>query len=109
MVFCVVALMRAYVTHLLVPPFSRPGGSFNRLGYMDDTRWCIDSESDPPLFADNLQWVGLCADLFYSGPKQSPLVALCEGFQVRFHPALVYMGRSRMPVHQRSGYMRIVG
>ena len=76
---------------------------------MDDTTWCIDSEFDPPLFAGNLQRVGLRTKLFYSGPKQLLVVALCEDFQVSFHPALVYMGGSRMPVHQGSGYLRIVG
>ena len=37
------------------------------------------------------------------------MVASCDGFQVNFHPASMYMGGSRMPVHQGSGYERIVG
>ena len=109
MVFCVVAEVRAFFALLRAPPCWGPGGSFNRLGYMDDTTWCIDSESDLPLFADNLQRAGLRTNFFSSGPKQLLVVASCEGCQVNFHPASVYMGGSRMPVHQGSGYVRIVG
>ena len=76
---------------------------------MDDTTWCIDSESDLPLFADNLQRAGLKTNLFSSGPKQLLVIASCEGFQVSFHPLSVYMGGSRMPVHQGPGYVHIVG
>ena len=109
MVFCVVTEVRAFFALLRAPPCWGPGGSFNRLGYMDDTTWCIDSESDLPLFADNLQRGGLRTNLFSSGPKQFLVVASCEGFQGSFHPASVYMGGSRMPVHHGSGYKRIVG
>ena len=76
---------------------------------MDDTTWCIDSELDLPLFAANLQRAGLKTNIFSSGPKQMLVIASCEGFQVNFHPLSVYMGGSRMPVHQGPGYVRIVG
>ena len=109
MVFCVVAEVRAFQALLRVPLRWGPGGPFNRLGYMDDTTWCIDSESDLPLFADNLQRAGLKTNLFSSGPKQLLVIALCEAFQVNFHPLSVHMGGSRMPVHQGPGYVRIVG
>ena len=107
MVFCVVAEVRAFLALLRVPPCWGPGGPFNRLGYMDDTTWCIDSESDHPLFAENLQHEGLRTNLFSSGPKQLVFIASCEIFQVNFHPLSVYMGGSRMPVHQGRGYVRI--
>ena len=42
MVFCVVAEVHAFFAVLRVPPCWGPDGSFNRLGYMDDTTWCID-------------------------------------------------------------------
>ena len=98
--FCSIAEVRAFLAILRVPPCWGPGGPFNRLGYMDDTTWCIDSESDLPLFADNLQRAGLKTNLFSSGPKQLLVIASCEGFQVNFHPLFVYMGGSRMSVHQ---------
>ena len=69
MVFCVVAEVRARLEFLRVPPSWGPGGPFNRLGYMDDTTWCIDSEADLPVFADNLQRAGLLTNPFSSGPK----------------------------------------
>ena len=109
MVFCVVAEVRAFLALLRVPPCWGPGGPFNRLAYMDDTTWCIFSESYLPLFAENLQRAGLEPNLFSSGPKLLLVVASREGFQVTFHPLSVYMGGSRMPVHQGSRYMRIVG
>ena len=109
MVFCVVAEVRALLALLRVAPCWGPGGPFNRLGYMDDTTWCIDSESDPPLFADNLQGTDLKTNLFSTGPKQLLVIAWCQGFQVNFHPLSVYMGESRMRVHQGAGYVRIVG
>ena len=109
MVFCVVAEVRAFLALLRVPLCWGPGGPFNRLGYMEDTTWCIDSESDLPLFADNLQRAGLRTNLFSSGPKRLLVTASCEGFQVNFHPMSVYMGGSRMPVHQGPGYVRMVG
>ena len=37
------------------------------------------------------------------------MIASCEGSQVNFHPLSVYMGGSRMPVHQGPRYVRIVG
>ena len=86
-----------------------PGGPFNRLGYMDDTTWCIHSESDHPPFAENLQRVELKTNLFCSGPNQLLVVASCEGFQVTFHPLSVYVGGSRMRVHQGTRFVRIVG
>ena len=76
---------------------------------MDDTTWCIDSESDLPVFGDNLQKAGLLNNLSSSSPKQLLVVAAYEGFQVTFHPRCVYMGGSRMPVHQGPGYVRVVG
>ena len=109
MVFCVVAEVRAFLALLRVPPCWGPSGPFSWLGYMDDTTWCIDSESDLPLFAENLQRGGLQTNLFSSGPKQLLVVASREGFQVNIHPLSVYMGGSRMPVHEGSGYVRIVG
>ena len=42
MVFCSVAELPALFALLRVPPCWGPGGSFNRLGYMGDTTWCID-------------------------------------------------------------------
>ena len=69
MVFCVVAEVRAFLALLRVPPCWGPGGPFNGLGYMHDTMWCIDSEYDLPLFADNLQRAGLKTNLFSSVPK----------------------------------------
>ena len=62
-----------------------------------------------PPFADNLQRAALKTNLFSSGPKQLLVIALCEGFQVNFHPLSMYMGWSHMPVHQGPGYVRIVG
>ena len=109
MVFCVVAEVRAFFVLLRVPPCWGPGRSFNCLGYMEDTTWCIDPKSDLPLFADNLQRAGLHTNLLSSGPKQLLVVASCEGFQVNFHPASVYMCGSRMHVHQGCGYVRMVG
>ena len=109
MVFCVVAEVRAFLALIRVPPCWGPGGPFNRLGYMDDTTWYIDSESHLPLFADNLQRAGLKTNLFSSRPKQLLPIASCEGFQVNFHVLSVYMGGSRMPVHQGPGYVRKVG
>ena len=53
--------------------------------------------------------MGLRTNLFSSRPKQLLVVASCEGFQVRLPPASVYVGGSRMPVHQGSGYMCMVG
>ena len=108
-VFFVVAQVCVFLALLRVPPFWGPGGPFNRLGYMDDTTWWIDSESNLPLFADNLQRAGLKTNHFSCGPKQLLVIALCEGFHVNFHPLPVYMGGSRMPVHQGPGYVRIVG
>ena len=55
MVFCVVAEARAFLALLRVPLCWGLGGPFNRLGYMDDTTRCMNSESDLPVFADNLQ------------------------------------------------------
>ena len=95
MVFFVVAEVRSFLALLRVAPCWGPGGPFNRLGYMDDTTWCIDSESNLPLFADNLQRVGLKTNLFSFGPKQLLVIASCEGFQVGFHPLSLYMGGSR--------------
>ena len=109
MVFCVVAEARAFLALLRVLLCWGSGRPFNWLGYMDDTTWCIDSESDLPVFANNLQKVGLQTNLFSSGPKQLLVVAAYEGFQVTFPPRFVYMGRSRMPVHQGPGYVRVVG
>ena len=109
MFFCVVAEVRTFFALLRVPPCWGPGGPFNRLGYMDDTAWCIDSESDLPLFADNLQRAGLKTNLFSFGPKQLLVIASCEGFQVNFHPLSVYMGGSHMPMHQGPGYVQRVG
>ena len=109
MVFCVVAEVRAFLALLRVPPCWGPGGLFKRIGYMDDTTWCIHSESHLPLFAHNLQRAGLQTNLFSSGPKQLLVVACRQGFQVTFHPLSVYMGGSRMPVHQGTRCVRIVG
>ena len=109
MVFCLVTEVRAFFALLRVPPCWGPRGSFNSMGYMDDTTWCMDSELTLPLFADNLQRAGLRTNLSSSGPKQLLVVALCDGFQISFHPASVYMGGWRMPVHQGSGSMGIVG
>ena len=100
MVCCVVVEMPALLALLRVPPCWGLGGPFKRLGYMDDTTWCIDSESDLPLFADNLQRVGLHSNVFSSGPKRLLVNASCEGFQVDFHSLSVYMAGLRMPVHQ---------
>ena len=71
MVFGVVAEVRAFLALLWVPPCWGPGGPFNRLGYMDDTTWCINSELDLPVFADSLQKVGLLTNLFSSGPTHA--------------------------------------
>ena len=109
MVFCVVAEVIPFVALLRVPPCWGLGGPFNRFGYMDDTTWCIDSDSDLSLFAENLQRAGLKTNLFSSGPKQRLVVAYREGFQVTLHPLPVHMGGSCMPVHQGAGYVRIVG
>ena len=109
MVFCVVAEVRAFLALLRVPPCWGPCGLFNRLGCMDDTTWCIGSESDLPLFAENLQRAGHKTNFFSSGPKELLVVASREGFQVTFHPLSVYMNGSRMPVHQGPGYVCIVG
>ena len=109
MVFCVVAEARAFLALLRVPPCWEPGGLFNRLGYMDDTTWCIDSESNLPVFADNLWKAGLQTNLFSSGPKQLLVVADYEGFEVTFQPRSVYMGGSCMPMHHGPGYVRVVG
>ena len=109
MVFYVVAEVRTFLPLLRVTPCWGPTGPFNRLGYMDDTTWCIDSESDLPLFADNSQRAGLGTNLFSFGREELLVVAWCEGFQVSFHPLSVYMGGSCMPVHQGSWYVRIVG
>ena len=109
MVFCVVAEACTFLALLRVPQCWGPGGPFNRLGYMDDTTWCIDSESDSPMFADNLQKAGLRTNLFSSGPKQLLVVAAYKGFGVTFHLRSVYMGRSRIPVHQGPSYARVVG
>ena len=49
--------------------------------------------------------MGLRTNLFSSGRKQLSVVASCEAF----HPTSVFMGGSRMHVHQGPGYMRIVG
>ena len=89
-VFCVVAEVRTFLALLRVPPCWGPGGPFNRLGYVHDTTWCIELESD--LFADNLQRMGLITNLFPSGPRRLLVVASCKGFQVTFHPMSVYMG-----------------
>ena len=102
-----------------VPPCWGPRGPFNRLGYMDDTTWCIDSEDDLPVFADNLQRAGLLTNLFSSGPKQLLVIATYEGFQLTFRPHAVYiggvfrphavyMGGSRMLLYQGPGYIRLV-
>ena len=88
MVFCVVAEVRAFL--------ARAGGQFNRLGYMDDTTWRLDLESDLPLFAEKGQRAVLKTNLFSAGPKRLLVVACREGFQVTFHPVSVYMGGSRM-------------
>ena len=102
--FCVVAEARAFLACW------GPDGPFNRLGYMDNTTWCIDSESDLPVFADNLQTAaGLQTNLFSSGPKQLLVVATYEGFQVMFHPRSVYMGGLRIPVRQGPGHVRVAG
>ena len=55
MVFFVVVEVRAFLALLRIPPCQEPGGPFNRLGYMDNTTWCIDSEAGLPVFADNLR------------------------------------------------------
>ena len=52
MVFCVVAEAGTFLALLRVPPCWGPGGPFNRLGFLDDTTWCIDSKSDLPLCVD---------------------------------------------------------
>ena len=76
MVFSVMAEVRAFLARLRVPPCWGPGGPFNRLGYMDDTTWCIDSLSDlPSVFAANLQKAGLLINLFSSRPMQLLVVA----------------------------------
>ena len=80
MVFCVVAEVRTFLALLRVPPCWGAGVPFNRLGYMDDTMWCIDFEAALPVFADNLQRVGLLTKLFSPGPKQLLVVATYEGF-----------------------------
>ena len=71
---------------LCVPPCLGPRGPFNRLGYMDDTTWCLDSEPDLPVFADNVQRARLPNNLFLSGPKQLLVVATLEKFPTTFHP-----------------------
>ena len=80
MVFCVVAELCAFLALLRVPPCWGPGGPFNRLRYMDDTTWCIDTEFDLPVFADNLHKAGLLTNIFSSGPKQLLVIAAYEGF-----------------------------
>ena len=75
MVFCVVAEVRAFLALLRVPPCWEPGGPFNRLGYMDNTTWFIDSESNLPGFANNLQKAGLLTNLFLPGPKLAGVTA----------------------------------
>ena len=109
MVFCIVAEVRSFLALLRVPPCWGPGGPFNRLRYMGDTTWCMDSEADLPVFADNLQWVGLLTNLFSSRPKQLLVVATFENYQITFHPRSAYMGGSLILVHEGLGYIRVVG
>ena len=78
-----------------LPPCWGPGGPFTRLGYMDNTTWCVDSESDLPVFVDNLQNAGLQTNLFSFGPKHLLVVAAYESFQVTFRPrSVTWEGRS---------------
>ena len=79
MPICAVAEVRAFLALLRMPPCWGPGWPFNQVGYMDDTTWCIDSESNLPLFAANLQRAGLKTNLFPSGPKQPLVGAAREG------------------------------
>ena len=109
MVFCVVAEVRAFIALAQIPPCQGPRGPFNRLAYMDDTTWCLDTTSDLQRFGVRLQHAGLQTNLFSSAPEQSLVIASCTGFQVQFHPTPTYMGDSRMPIHQGPGYIRIVG
>ena len=109
MVFCVVAEVRSFLALLYVPLSRGPRGPFNRLGYMDDTTSCIDSDANLPIFADNLQQAGLQTNFFSSGAKQLLVVATFENFQITFHPRSVDMGGSHMPVHQGPGYISVVG
>ena len=75
MVFCVVAQARAFLALLQVP--------FNWLGYMNDTTWCIDSQSDLPVFADNLQKAGLQTNLFRVVPSSYWWLQPIKAFRVR--------------------------
>ena len=86
MVFGVVAEVRAFLALLRVPRCWGPLGPFNRLGYSDNTTWCIDPESGLPVFTENLWKTGLLANLLQSGSKELLVVAACKGFQVPFHP-----------------------
>ena len=63
---------------------------FNRLGYMDDTTRCSESELDLPVFTEAV----LLTNLFSSGPKQLLVVAAYEGFQVTFAPEVCVHGRA---------------
>ena len=65
----VVVEARAILALLRVPPCWGPASPFKRLEYIDDTTRCIDSESDLPVFANNLQKAGLHTNLFSPGPK----------------------------------------
>ena len=64
MVFCVVAEVWAFIALARVPPCCGLGGMFNRLGYMDDTTWCLDSEFDLPTFGANLHRDGSQTNVF---------------------------------------------
>ena len=64
MVFFGGAERRAFPALLRVPPWSRTGGTFDRLGYMDDTTSCMDCDEELLVCADNLQWAGLQTNPF---------------------------------------------
>ena len=77
-------------------------GPFNRLGDMNDTTWCIAPQSDLLVFGSNLEKAGLPNNLFSSGPKALLLVAVYEGLRITFLLQAVYIGESRMPLHQET-------